>query len=537
MRRWAASSVKVGQDRGKYKKDLILSILKSTTTKREAREYLMKYGTELLLSGMDSPSQGRSILWNKKALPGQLIDSEVFRSETKMTSPKQLALIRLPTNLSNASYKSMIDSFDALRLLGISIVFLLDDSNECNNRGERDVSYLRSRALDITKAFSSHSARALHVTPLMSAFIKRNGEVTVSDTNHITFPLIQGSIPLVIPTAYNTNLGKYERIDGQVALLTTIIGLDMSKLADVQKIVFIDFLGGIPSIERGRTSHVFINNSQEYSDIVSELHIGFIEPEVRERHLINLSNMRELLLACSSFSETTGIILRPEDMFQKLNELSPVAYNVLTDRPIVSSSLPLSRSRTPQVTTSIIKNGFDVRVLFANDNKAKFESLCEDKSISREQFISMINDSFGRTLKLEYLNRLNSCLDCIIIIGDYDGGAVITREWLSTGQTVPYLDKFAIPKRNQGLPSLADVIFKAMLQAYQDEIIWRSRSLNPVNRWYFERSNGSYSYPSSPWRLFFAGESFNNKISREFSLKISSYWDLIKSIPASFTDA
>lgn len=137
MRRWAASSVKVGQDRGKYKKDLILSILKSTTTKREAREYLMKYGTELLLSGMDSPSQGRSILWNKKALPGQLIDSEVFRSETKMTSPKQLALIRLPTNLSNASYKSMIDSFDALRLLGISIVFLLDDSNECNNRGER----------------------------------------------------------------------------------------------------------------------------------------------------------------------------------------------------------------------------------------------------------------------------------------------------------------------------------------------------------------------------------------------------------------
>ena len=42
----------------------------------------------------------------------------------------------------------------------------------------------------------------------------------------------------------------------------------------------IDPIGGIPSIERHQTSHVFINLSQEYSDILSELFMDILNPNI-----------------------------------------------------------------------------------------------------------------------------------------------------------------------------------------------------------------------------------------------------------------
>ena len=57
----------------------------------------------------------------------------------------------------------------------------------------------------------------------------------------------------------------------------------------------IDPIGGIPSIERHQTSHVFINLSQEYSDILSELFIGHIEPKYRDTHVDNLNTMNNVL--------------------------------------------------------------------------------------------------------------------------------------------------------------------------------------------------------------------------------------------------
>ena len=73
----------------------------------------------------------------------------------------------------------------------------------------------------------------------------------------------------------------------------------------------IDPIGGIPSIERHQTSHVFINLSQEYSDILSELFIGHIEPKYRDTHVDNLNTMNNVLSYINEKSgndETTGII-------------------------------------------------------------------------------------------------------------------------------------------------------------------------------------------------------------------------------------
>lgn len=71
---------------------------------------------------------------------------------------------------------------------------------------------------------------------------------------------------------------------------------------------------------------------------------------------------------------------------------------------------------------------------------------------------------------------------------------------------VAYLDKFAVLKRSQGSSSVADVVFKGMVMSqFPNELLWRSRKNNPVNKWYFDRSKGSFKIPGSEWCMFWTG--------------------------------
>lgn len=526
-----------GREKWRDKRDLILSILKSTTTKREAREYLTRYNTV-------STDGSSSITLDADPKVGERIKG-MLRQCSPLGSPKdkrmslapfykQVAVFRIPLALLTQALQEMCRSFTTVVKLGVSPILVFDVENP-----QKTLSFLQERALEVASVMSRAEAHELNFfTPITTPFDDHRNKITILSERLIILPIIQGNIPVLLPVAYDVVNARNSIISPQDALLALVKQLNRSQGVVIEKVVFVDTVGGIPSIERDRTSHVFINNLQEYSDIVSELHIGFLEPEIRDRHLSNLSHMRELLLATQSElkSEATGIILRPEDLTPQADMLNPVAYNILTDRPLISSSLPPGRLRTPQVTTSIIKSGFDVQLFYPTESGQKrFDSLIKNSGIDESKLLLMIDDSFGRRLEREdYLRRLNTCLDCVIIIGNYDGGAIITKEETSDGHKVPYLDKFAITQKNQGLPSLADVIFKLMLQAYPEELIWRSRNTNPVNKWYFERCNGTYHKPGSDWKLFYAGDFFNHRFSRFSGKRISSYWTLIQKIPSSF---
>lgn len=534
----------IGRYTSTEKRDLVLSILKSTTTKREAKEYLTRYRTEQSSRSL-LHSPGR---FHHKETDNSLVNlflankSPLQKSNLPLRSyARKAAVFRVPSSLHTSVLKRMIHAFKTLQKLGVSPLIILDDAGNNIVDHKLRMSCLASKALEVASAMSNAgSSNSLHLVPLSFPFNKSANELTLFDANLVNLPICQGNIPILVPIAYDVTSGKNCVIPAQDAILALITSLKAANGVDIQKVVFIDPVGGIPSIERDKTSHVFVNLSQEYSDIISELHIGFLDPSVRDKHLANLFNMRQILLANerqAKQNDTTGIILRPEDLTQHTDMLNPIAYNILTDRPLISSSLPSGRSRTPQVYTSIIKKGFDVKISFTHHLgwKEKFDGLVREGYIDKDRFTDMINDSFGKRLNSEdYFERINSNLDCIIIIGDYDGGAVITNEILSDGRTVPYLDKFAITRKNQGLPSMADVIFKLMLQAYQDEVIWRSRSLNPVNKWYFERCNGSFNGSNSGWKVFYAGESFNRRISRDIKRRLAQYWELIQRIPKSF---
>lgn len=534
MRALSSRQLIGGRERWKDKRDLILSILKSTTTKREAREYLTRYkadGSSERSLDAEPKVDGKI---NEKLRQHSPPELSIERRVSLAPFNKQVAVFRIPLALLTQALQEICRSFTTILRLGVSPILVFDIEIT-----QKSLSSLQEKALEAASVMSRAEAHEPNFfTPITTPFDDHSNKITVLNEKLIILPILQQNIPILLPVAYDVVNARHSIISPQDALLALLKQLNQSQGVVIEKVVFVDTVGGIPSIERDRTSHVFINNLQEYSDIVSELHIGFLEPEVRDRHLSNLSQMRELLLATQSElkSEATGIILRPEDLTPQADMLNPVAYNILTDRPLISSSLPPGRLRTPQVTTSIIKSGFDVLLFYATESGLrKFDSLVNNSGIDESKLLLMIDDSFGKRLVREdYVKRLNICLDCVIIIGNYDGGAIITREETSDGHKVPYLDKFAITKKNQGLPSLADVIFKLMLQAYPEELIWRSRNSNPVNKWYFERCNGTYHKPGSNWKLFYAGEFFDLRFSRQSGRRISSYWNLIQRIPSSF---
>jgi len=137
-----------------------------------------------------------------------------------------------------------------------------------------------------------------------------------------------------------------------------------------------------------------------------------------------------------------------------------------------------------------------------------------DPRIDFTRLLHLIEDSFGRKLDVQhYLSRIKDRIAGIIIAGEYEGGAILTWELppssadnLSSRPAIPYLDKFAVLRRSQGSGGVADVVFNAMVRdCLPNGVVWRSRRENPVNKWYFERSVGTWKIPKTQWTMFWTG--------------------------------
>ena len=206
---------------------------------------------------------------------------------------------------------------------------------------------------------------------------------------------------------------------------------------------------------------------------------------------------------------------------------NPLIHNLLTDKPLYSSSLPPdrspdSRSQTlnPTITSipaTFCKRGMPISI-FPNPLEhpwvpPSISNACIDLSdprIDLPRLIHLIEDSFSRRLDVtHYLSRIKGRIAGIIVAGEYEGGAILTWETPpgfpadDPAHIVPYLDKFAVLKRSQGAGGVADVVFKAMVRdCFPNGVCWRSRMDNPVNKWYFERAKGTWKMPGTNWTMF-----------------------------------
>ncbi|KAL8803709.1 MAG: hypothetical protein Q9182_003041 [Xanthomendoza sp. 2 TL-2023] len=258
-----------------------------------------------------------------------------------------------------------------------------------------------------------------------------------------------------------------------------------------------------------------------------------------EVHLQNLELLRDTLAILPSSS--SGLLTTPEkaaNADQRPTDSSfnpgvgtrrhrnPLIHNLLTDKPILSSSLPPSRTQQPTLSqnqtplinpATFVKRGMPISIYpdprihpWAPPPQSNSSIPLSDPCIDLPRLIHLIEDSFNRKLDVpHYLSRIQNRIAGIIIAGDYEGGALLTWESPAHNPSavVPYLDKLAVLKRSQGAGGVADIVFKAMVRTcFPNGVCWRSRRDNPVNKWYFERAKGTWKIPGSNWTMFWTTE-------------------------------
>ena len=359
----------------------------------------------------------------------------------------------------------------------------------------------------------------------------------------------------------------------------------------LDRIIVLDSCGGIPSAGPAKEAHVFINLEQEYDEIQKELtgsyteelngspktpplysHNEGIPSSEGQRHLANLRLARDALKLLPPSS--SALITSPQAVARSEHKSTPstpgvgtrpqrniLIHNLLTDKPVYSSSLPTSRLASLSTSlessprnnpTTFLTRGMPLTIIPdpkrhpwipPADHKV-FASL-SDPGLDIPRLVHLIEDSFGRPLNQQhYFTRIQPILAGIIIAGAYEGGAILTWEKPpsapsnDSSRLVPYLDKFAVLKRSQGAGGVADIVFSAMVRdCFPQGVCWRSRSDNPINRWYFERAigtrrldggRGSKSTGQS-WTMFWTTE----QISKQ---RFADYEEVCRSIGTSWAD-
>jgi len=289
------------------------------------------------------------------------------------------------------------------------------------------------------------------------------------------------------------------------------------------RLMIINREGGIPSYARSGLPHLTINLCSEAAFIRSTF-----RPDWAESHP---SALRNLALADDCLR------LMPESSTAVVvSHRSPTALigNLITNKPAHSPSLPHalldSQGKLTRHTPTLIRRGLPIQIIR------------NPRALDRSKLTSLLEASFRRTLdERAFYDRMERQLDFVIVAGDYAGAAIITRESApidgegersdsssSSSNSRPpspvcYLDKFAVHPSHQGATgtvdflwsTLRDETFGAGLPSALNttagslagrlegrDLVWRSRAANPVNKWYYERSNGFLTTADGRWKMF-----------------------------------
>ncbi|KAK6361965.1 Amino-acid acetyltransferase, mitochondrial [Orbilia blumenaviensis] len=549
---------------GEEARDLYLSVLQASSTKREAKTYLQRFKPPdtALQRTTKSPDEPAFVVEQKEdgsfstivtneLVPGslqKLQNREFIRGLLRKSRPQafeqfsedcfapevsnqhlHLALVKLrgPQHLTDVELTAIGRTLRKLGRLGLGSVVVVD-VNEDGKPGAPVESKKELRKFHIEQmervvsAIEDAGGQARSVEGSLT--IDHNGDSHVLLPSLILAPVSRGAIPVIPALAHDhQQILKPTSPDSILVALChlladlqhhpeTIRGLESPKgLMTLDRLIILDPLGGIPSYERPSGAHVFLNLEQEYSPVLSELRDN--RTAVTSTHISTLRSLRQCLKLLPSTS--SAVITTPEAAMTHegpQESRNPLIHNLLTDKPVFSSSLPITPS-TPRVITTLVKHGVPLLMLPPSEFE-NGQTLTSHPKLNLKRLVELIEDSFGKKLDVDhYLDRINKNVAGIIIAGDYDGGAIITWEESHNGRKVPYLDKFAVARKAQGTGGVADVVFKAMVHGnnmFQRELIWRSRQNNPVNKWYFERAKGTYKLPDGKWTIFWTTEGLSD---------------------------
>lgn len=539
--------------------ELYLSVLSSTSTSREARSYLQRFRPSLAAACPETQAQvsvaaDAPPLLHPPAILKYLKQSSFTQADIKARNQTYVqrllrnhpppALSQLPlsagtsffipeiaeedihvglvkirdvSKIDDATLHGIGRTLSQLNRLGLFSVVIVDEAPPPGTHHHRHPDtwreLLRAQADRVVSAIEDERGRARRVDGCVTVTHAASApEITLP--NLLVAPLSRGVIPVLVPIALNsTQRAVPTTADELVLSLTALLSAHspphesattpVEQPVSLDRIIFLDPLGGIPSHDRPSGAHVFINMEQEYASLRTQLSEDSCStaPHSSPHHLANLNTLRSALSLLPPTS--SAIITTPSLAAAYANPApqttltappvkakNPLIHNLLTDKPLISSSLPVHSSYQGTLTT-LLKHGIPLRIFSPSPSDNNITALTHS-SIDLPKLAALIENSFAKKLDLaHYLQRTEHNLAALIVAGDYEGAAIVTWERPRTaGPRVCYLDKFAVLKRSQGAGGVADVVFKSMVDGVRrglfpgaEGVVWRSRRWNPVNKW------------------------------------------------------
>lgn len=568
-------------------------MLESSPTKRDVKGYLQKYTNKNPKTLTEAPKFVQGEPHQQKP------DSDAHK-------PAHVAIVKLrvPQQVDSQTLRGVAKTLSQLRQLGLICVVVVDCGIDEHRTTFQDQAFRLCEAIDsyggpgatMIKNILSQIPEESNSSPSIAGDVKVDNLVFIDDVLH------QRKITIIPSIGLHDEISPLQPIDANkvvVALTKYFTGpqpdshnnglgdsgaktMLSSPIASVERVIILDPLGGTPLTGRPGFCHRFINLEQEYGPLLKQLKGPDGSPLADEQHdkasaTAHDANLTLIKDTLSLLPHTSSALITTPDAAANLvdteddkanlgfaglvttrRKKNPLLYNLLTDKPVYSSSLPIMRTTSSSdgvvpVGTSfgstLLKKGMPLKIFpdprqnpWVPPKPGSPRLRLTDKCIDLPRLVHLIDDSFNRKLDVEdYLNRVNENLAGVIVAGDYEGGAILTWERPARmdektaheqGRFVPYLDKFAVLKRSQGSGGVADIVFNAMVRdCFPHGVSWRSRKDNPVNKWYFERSLGTNKLSGCNWTMFWTTPDLDNR-----HPTLDDYEDVCRSVEPSWAD-
>ncbi|KAM7386062.1 hypothetical protein PAMA_008942 [Pampus argenteus] len=306
-------------------------------------------------------------------------------------------------------------------------------------RSQQLTEALQQQSGTVLPFFSAESFLLLHEAPRGSS---APPSVTV-DTSLLQWSLNCGTIPLVCP------VGR----DGRgcsVMLDPMEVTAAISRALQPHKVMFLNNSGGLRSQE-----HKVLGTVSLPGDLPSLSMATWLGAAERRR--------------------VTAIA-------RLLNQLPSESSAVITSADTLLTELFSHRG-----SGTLFKNGDPIH---------RYSSL---DGIDVERLLALINMSFDKTLRQDYINSLKGRLHSVYLSEGYSAAAIVTMEPVNSG--TPYLDKFVVSSSKQG-QGTSHILWECIRQDL-GKLFWRSRATNRINPWYFKQCDGSFV--NGVWTVFWFG--------------------------------
>ena len=493
--------------------DFILSILRARPSLRDTKIYLASFSPQT----EPSPSSVPKPVAIETKPDVYSVVQDILNPITRRT-----ALVKLQGPFNDRQLTSIVRGMDYLTKLGlVSVVVIERDDWWPGKPDERE-----QVVADVMRVAAALEAQGASARPILDTIVRLGpkaldseptetnlwvpeAHAEVGDLVSVKSALQAGEIPVLLPLALDSRCRSVRVAANDVIAALTRTMAEAGQQSSTREIdltplrlMVINREGGIPSYAREGLPHLLVNLNSEYEQIRET----FL-PQWKQTHPTALKNLA-LAQTCLSYMprNSSAIIVSHRSP-------SELIANLITNKPVQSSSLPHAllqghRKLTPH-TPTLLRQGLPIRVIRDAD------------SLDKTKLTMLLEKSFRRVLDAKaFYARIDAQLDFVIVAGDYVGAAIVTNELSSDGQSIAYLDKFAVLPSHQG-DGTGDFLWVALHdESYglgsafalnfnegsmqglgtARDLVWRSRANNPVNNWYYERSSGHLRMDN--WVLF-----------------------------------